>query len=124
MELRDGVIDLSGGHQHPAQRVVSFWSVRREPYDLLEVRARRIQIAPLQRTNPLLVEVVDRRVVRGFLRQSGPAERHQDEQRRQGTYFGASPRNQQSARTVTRQRLLSQMSLRPPRQLHLCTTTT
>jgi len=117
MELRDGVIDLSGGHQHPAQRVVSFWSVRREPYDLLEVRASSIQIALLQRTNPLLVEVVDRQVVRGFLPQGGPGERHQDEQHGQGTYFGGSPRNQQSARKVRSQRLLSQMLLRPRRLL-------
>src|SRR5260370_16992517 len=107
MELRDGVMDLSGGHQHPAQRVVSFWSVRREPYDLLEVRASSIQIALLQRADAMLVEVVDRRVVRGFLRQGGPGERHQDAQRRHGTYFVGSPRNQQSARTARSQRLLS-----------------
>src|SRR5260370_11869984 len=116
MDRRDGVIDLSGGHQHPAQRVVSFWSVRREPYDLLEVRARRIQIALLQRADAMLVEVVDRRVVRGFLRQGGPGERHQDEQRPQGTYFGGSPRNQQSARKVRNRSPLSQMLLLPRRE--------
>src|SRR5450631_343175 len=118
-ELRDGVIDLSGGHQYPAQRVVSCWSVRREPYDFLKVRAGRIQIASLQSTNPVLIEVVDGRLARRFLRQDGRCEGHEDEQRRPETYFCGGRRNQESARKVRTQRPLSQILLRPCRRLPL-----
>src|SRR5713226_4942341 len=54
-KLRDGRINFSLSEQDPAQRVVSFWTLRRKPNNSFEIRASRNQIALLQRRHASLV---------------------------------------------------------------------
>src|SRR5258708_15706969 len=54
-KLRDGGIDFSLSKQNPAQRVVSFWTLRRKANNFFKIRARGNQIALLQRGHASLV---------------------------------------------------------------------
>ena len=97
-EFRDCLIQLAGRQQDPAQGVVTFRSIRRPSHHFFEGRPRSREIALLQQTDALLIDLIDRWLVGRFLRPRGQNERHEQKHDLRNSNSRGRHRSQESAR--------------------------